>query len=309
MKNLNLFVFLSACVFAFGISEIKAQQLPLSNQYVINKFSLSPSYAGATDYSGVFGSYRRDWVGIEGTPETKVISGNTAIGKNMGVGGSLSSLQAGIFTNLSAMIYFAYHVKFSETSTLGIGLGVGMLENHLDLSKNNESVFDPVLLNTNTTTAMPDASIGITFRHKNLYLGFSAPRLIGVNRPAYKLWPQQLAHIGYTYNINSIWSIDPIAIVYIPKDAPLYFDVTVPVIYQKKIWLTLGMKKMSSAVGLGLCLKSNLLFNYTFEMSKESGFGKGSGGTHEITLGWKFNKNSSDRIKKDKKKPYLNWVN
>ncbi len=310
MKKTQHFFFLLTIVFCLMQQDVSAQQISLSNQYIVNKLSLSPAYAGAGDNFGIFGSYRRDWIGVTGAPETKIISANGNVCKNMGLGGSITSIQAGIFTNLSAMLQYAYHVKFSGTSFLSIGLGLGVLENHLDLS-NNETQIDPTINNMDRTSSMIDISAGILFRHKNLHLGISAPRLRANQRPgkeSYFLWPHRQAHLSYKLAINKIWAIDPIMVVYLPKDAPVFYEVAVPIIYQQKVWLTLAHKKTCNAVGIGTNLKANFVLNYTYEFSGK-GMAQGTG-THEITLGWKMsNKKSGDQTKSDKKKPYLEWIN
>ena len=306
------FFSLLTLVFVLFQQSVTAQQISLSNQYLVNRFSLSPAYAGAGDIFGVYGSYRRDWMGVAGSPETKIISANGLVCKNMGLGGSISSIQAGIFTNLSAMVQYAYHVKFSGSTFLSIGLGLGVLENHADLSNaNNDSQIDPVITNMDRTSSMIDMSAGLLFRHKNLHLGISAPRLRANHRSdkqSYYLWPQRQAHLGYKLAINKTWAIDPIMIVSFPKDAPVFYEVAVPIIYQQKVWLTLTNKKTCNAVGIGTVLKGNFVLNYTYEFSGK-GMAKGNG-THEITLGWKLlNKKISDQPKPDKKKPYLDWIN
>ena len=90
-----------------------AQQLSLSNQYVVNKFWLNPAYAGAGEGFEAFGTFRSEWMNVPGAPETKMISVNGPVCKNMGLGGSVSTLQAGIFTNISANVSYAYHLRLS----------------------------------------------------------------------------------------------------------------------------------------------------------------------------------------------------
>ena len=128
MKKILLpfFVFSIAVIFLPGTAV--SQQLSLSNQYVVNKFSISPAAAGAGDMFEVFGSYRRDWMGIAGAPETKMISANGIIHKNMGLGGNVTSVQAGIFTNLAANLSYAYHVHLSGVHWLSLGVGIGVIE-------------------------------------------------------------------------------------------------------------------------------------------------------------------------------------
>ena len=309
MKTAKNIFFLLTIVICFGPNQLEAQQISLSNQYVINRFALSPAYAGISENTGVFGSYRKDWVGFDGTPRTNFFSANGTISDNMGIGGSITSLQAGIFTNLSAMLYYAYHVQFSGNHNVSFGIGLGLLENHLDLSDySNES--DPVINNLNRNSTAFDASFGILYRNKNLHVGFSSPRLIGTRKGNYLLWPHRQTHIGYKYAFNNTWAIDPMLIVYLPGDAPVYYEMAIPVVYQNKIWLTLAFKKSSRSIGIGAKLKDNLLMNYSFEYSDEEGYGRGSSGIHEISIGWKFNKkNNNDLPKPDNKKPYYEWIN
>ena len=53
----------SVLVFIFGIiSFAKSQQLPVSNQYLVNKYSLSPAFAGFSKHTeGFLGFRQRRW--------------------------------------------------------------------------------------------------------------------------------------------------------------------------------------------------------------------------------------------------------
>ncbi len=288
----------------------EAQQFSLSNQYVVNKFSISPAYAGAGDAFEVFGSYRRDWLGIAGAPETKSINVNGKLCKNMGLGGSVTSLQAGIFTNLSANLNYAYHVHLSATQWLSLGIGVGVVENHLDLSS-KAAQDDPVVMNADRTSNIIDASFGILYHNKNLHIGFAAPRLISgedKDQNLYYLSPQYKGHISYKLTFNTAWAIEPVGIVSLPKNAPAYYEIAVPIMYQQKVWLTPAYKKSSLAIGIGARIFGGFVFNYSYEFSS-TGIASKSSGTHEITIGWKLSpKPKSDEPAKDKKKPYYNWL-
>ncbi|OFX36448.1 MAG: hypothetical protein A2X08_14625 [Bacteroidetes bacterium GWA2_32_17] len=288
-------------------NKVNAQQIFLSNQHIVNKYSLSPAYAGTGELFGVFGSYRRDWMGVSGAPELKVISANGSVCKNMGLGGSISAQQAGIFTNLSAMLSYAYHVKLSGSSFLSFGLGIGILEKHLDLS-NNESINDPYVYTVDRTSSMLDASFGILFRYKNLSFGFGSPRVLSNKESESRfIWTNRQVHLQYKFSFNNTWAVEP-TILYLPKE-PQFAEISLPIIYQQKIWLNLLYKKSSMGIGVGAKLKSNFVFNYTYELYQR-GIASSSGGTHEITLGWKLiNKKNDGQPKPDNKKPYYDWVN
>ncbi len=310
MKKILLpfFVFSIAVIFLPGTAV--SQQLSLSNQYVVNKFSISPAAAGAGDMFEVFGSYRRDWMGIAGAPETKMISANGIIHKNMGLGGNVTSVQAGIFTNLAANLSYAYHVHLSGVHWLSLGVGIGVIENHLDLSS-KAAQDDPVVMNADRTSNMIDANFGIMYHTKNLVVGFAAPRLFSgedKDQNLYYLTPQYKGHIGYKWAINQTWALDPVAIVSLPKNTAAYYEIALPIIYQQKVWITPAYKKSSIALGLGAKLFSSFIFNYSYEFAS-TGIASKSSGTHEITIGWKItSKKKTDEPTPDKKKPYYKWL-
>ena len=47
-----------------------AQQVPLSENYFLDKYSLAPSYAGNYNAKYLFTGFRSDWTGIKGGPKT-----------------------------------------------------------------------------------------------------------------------------------------------------------------------------------------------------------------------------------------------
>ena len=291
-----------------------AQQLSLSNQYVVNKFWLSPAYAGAGNGFEAFGTFRSEWMDVAGAPETKVISANGKICKNMGLGGNVSTLQAGIFTNISANASYAYHMKLTGSQMLSFGLGAGLLESHVDLSS-SDAQNDPVAMNSDVTSLAFDASFGVLYRCKSLHAGFSIPRMLNTKIKdadkvkVYSLGPHYRGHIGYAYSINNDWAIDPIAVISIAENAPAFYEVAVPVIYKQKVWLAPAYKKTSMAVSIGGIPYKNFIVNYAYEFSSKGMMGS-SGGSHEITIGWKMaSKKKSDVPAPDSKKPYYEWLN
>ena len=307
---LSLFLF----NFSFLIFNCSAQQLPLSNQYTINKFSLSPAYAGVGGAFEVFGTYRNDWMNIPGAPETKMISADGLVCKNMGIGGTISSIEAGVFRNQSATFSYAYHLKLGTAQTLSFGLGLGLLESHVDVTSPAAQA-DPVAANNqNVNSLVPDASFGILYRYNNFSAGISLPRMLGSTiknadgKTVYALAPQQSVHLGYKYSFNADWAIDPMLKISMVQNAPLFYEIALPVIYKEKIWFTPIYKKSSMAFGLGGIPYNNFIVQYTYEFSSMGIMGQ-SGGTHEITIGWKmFAKKKSEVPDPDSKKPYYKWI-
>lgn len=293
-----------------------AQQLPLTNQYTINRFSLSPAYAGTGESFQVFGTYRNEWVGIAGAPQTKIITADGLICNNMGLGGSISSVEAGIFRNQSASFTYAYHAKLGSTQTLSFGLSLGLLESHVDVTSPAAQA-DPVAANNqNVNSLVLDGGFGILYRCKNFHAAISLPQMLGSKiknadgNTTYSLAMQQSFDLGYKYAFNPDWTIDPVAKISMVKNAPAFYELAVPVIYKQKVWLVPIYKKTSFAVGIGGMPYSNFIAQYTYEFSSKGMMGQSSG-THEITIGWRMtsSKKKSDAPAPDAKKPYYQWLN
>ena len=49
--------------------ELKAQQLPLYSQYLMNGFMINPAMAGYDGYTAFNLTYRQQWLGFQGAPE------------------------------------------------------------------------------------------------------------------------------------------------------------------------------------------------------------------------------------------------
>src|ERR1035437_851295 len=111
-----------------------AQQLPFSNQYSFNTFTLSPLYAGMNGRSDVSASYCQELVGISGSPIDKTIALNTAIGKNQGLGINLIADQTGVFRNNVSIANYVYHLPVSSESSISFGMNAGMFNNYIDVS-------------------------------------------------------------------------------------------------------------------------------------------------------------------------------
>ena len=291
-----------------------AQQLPLSNQYTINKFSLSPAYAGTGDGFEIFGTYRHDWVGVPGSPLTKFISADGMVCKGMGLGGTISSQEAGIFRNQTASLSYAYHLKLGAAQTLSFGLALGLLDSHVDVAGTSAQA-DPVAANHQGINSLVfNGGFGVLYRCKGFHFGISLPnggtQIKNANGVGvYSFVPQINGSIGYKYSFNNDWTIDPILKISKVYQGGPFYEVAFPIIYKQKVWLAPIYKKTSIAVGIGAVPYKNFIAQYSYEFASMGIMGQSSG-THEITIGWRMPvKKKTDVPAPDSKKPYYQWLN
>lgn len=298
---------------------LKAQQMPLDNQYLINNFALSPAYAGSNGNVESFLMYRRNWVGVKGGPETKMFNINGPVKDNMGLGGTINVDEVGIFNTFSAMLSYSYLLKFNEDNFLRFGASAGAFENHINVSgiKSIGSDDPIVMANQSANKTLFDANFGIAYHFRNLDGGMVVPHLLessisGNSTDLYTLKRQYLFHLSYHYDINKDWQVTPFTLLRKTANSNMFYEFAALVKYQKQLWLGTTYRKGNTiAMTLGGLLHSNIAFNYSYE------FGQGmlgyASGNHEISIGFMIGKNKcalssvfSNEIY-SKKKPYLQW--
>ena len=81
---------------------IFSQQTPITNQYLVNAYSLSPALAGYNRNSELFVGYRKQWTGIPGSPKTSSINLNLPTGRRVWLGGNIVSDETDLFQNFYA---------------------------------------------------------------------------------------------------------------------------------------------------------------------------------------------------------------
>ena len=95
-------------------ASLKAQQVPLSENYFMDRYSLAPSYAGNYNAKYLITGYRSDWSGINGGPRTLRISYNDSFMENSGFGAKIIYDKAGIFSQLYIIGSYSYNLQINN---------------------------------------------------------------------------------------------------------------------------------------------------------------------------------------------------
>ncbi|NLJ08130.1 MAG: PorP/SprF family type IX secretion system membrane protein [Sphingobacteriales bacterium] len=292
MKNIgiSLFFLLVAGTMVFG------QSLPLTNQYLINKYSLSPSYAGSGDLVNIFAGYRNQWTGIKGAPLTRRLSISSPLWPNVGVGGEVISDQAGFFNRLYLSLSYAYHLKLADEHTLSFGLAGKFIEHSIDLTNSViDDINDPIIQNRITQSESAfNAGASLLYQFKGLNIGAASPFIMRNksrynyenNIDQYLLQRHFLFHASYDFIINDNFGIEPFAIFRLTQYAPVNYEFAALFKYKGQYWLGASYRREGAlGISAGLNLNNLMVLNYTYELlgtNKMTGY---SNGTHEINLG------------------------
>ncbi len=292
IKKYLLIVCATAC---FGIAS--AQQLPLTGQYLFNPYAISPSLAGTMGDSEVFFNYRKDWAGFYGSPQTFNMNGYGRIYENMWIGGEIMTDLADIFYRFKAALNYSYRVQMADDQFLTFGLSGMLFQSVVRFDQVNADLNDPLLRDINRITGTDfNAGFGLTYTYSTLNISFGMPILIRT-KDAYLNQSQGrfaferafLFHISDRYQLDGNWQVQPAIAYRKTTNQPGSFDVSSMFIFMDRFWLS-GMYRNSSMIALGVGgeLARGFIMNYSYEIGM-GGINYRSGGSHEITIGYRFN--------------------
>jgi type IX secretion system PorP/SprF family membrane protein len=240
-------VSLSVVVLSIVLFSVKciAQQEQMYTQYMFNKMSLNPGFAGNEKYSSLTGVIREQWNGFPGAPEAQVLSFNMGrIGSRVGFGLNFRRQSIGISKSIGLGGIYAY--KFL--------LGSGTLSMGLEFSVKNLSVdfTDPRLLATqglNDDPAIPNARFnktpinvgtGIYYNTNRFYIGASVPRIINsdLDFDNNNYVSEEVRHLflmgGVAFQINRNLSLTTQSLVKLAEHSPFDLDLSVSATFNEK---------------------------------------------------------------------------
>ena len=278
----------------FSGAILYAQQMPLSENYFLDKYSLSPSYAGNYNTKYLFMGYRSDWSAINGGPKTLRLSYNDALMQNAGYGGKFIYDVAGIFKQIIILGTYSYRVKIAENHFIMFGLSAGFYSNTLDLiDYYNDPKYniDPALLSTNVTSKLKFMSdVSAVYKYKGIEAGFlfsninfgdSKYQEVDVH---YKPLANYQIHASYLYSISEKWDVSPLMILRGGKYIKSQFELACSVVYQKNIWASLLYRDPGIwGVGIGTNIGKGFKIGYNFNIA--SSVAPRFYNNHEISIG------------------------
>jgi type IX secretion system PorP/SprF family membrane protein len=283
-----------------------AQQDPMYTQYMNNPIVVNPAYAGSRGVGNLTGVFRKQWVGINGSPTTSSLSYNAPIRRyDFGVGASLLYDALGPISQTGLYLDYSYHIRFDDKGTLSLGLKGGFnyfCANYSDLKYSGTD--DDINTLENETLFLPNFGVGAYYYTQKLYLGLSVPKLIRNSLVKNENTNDHLSreewHVylmgGYIFNLTENIDFKPSFISRYAVGAPLSLELTATFMLYDKIWLGAMYRVGDSFGGLinwQITPKLNVGYSYDFTRSDLSAYNKGS---HEITLSYVFLRGNGRRI-------------
>jgi type IX secretion system PorP/SprF family membrane protein len=173
-------------VLLLGAQVLWAQQEPMQTQFMFNKLSYNPGYAGSFESPTLTVLNRHQWVGIEGAPNNQVFSFTQPLLSNhFGLGLNLTRQSITINRSISAELSYAYQMALPR-GYLGIGLMVSMRQFRQNWMDDRIITSQPTSVDNGVPDGIqgklvPNFGFGVFYTGPRWYAGASVPRLVANN--------------------------------------------------------------------------------------------------------------------------------
>lgn len=194
------------------VLHVSGQQRPHYTQYILNNYIINPALTGIENYTDIKLSYRNQWVGFPGAPQTIYASVHAPIGKedyrtsatsfdvpgqnprgkaywedytaaepHHGAGASIISYKTGYISRTYATASYAYHIGLSPKLNLSAGFAAGISTITIDARKIElANPVDPATggLSKELRKIKPELNAGLWLYSDRFFAGFAAQQII-----------------------------------------------------------------------------------------------------------------------------------
>lgn len=270
-----------------------------------NPSFFNPAATGTKEYAALTGAFRKQWVGLDGSPTSGGVTYEIPLKKfNMGLGGMVYQDHVGVSNQTNVAAMYSYQIKLNDKNKLSFGVNAGF---DLVNTKYDRLIYwdsnDEVFLNNYVNVFVPHIGLGALYYTKNFYAGISIPRLISINADQFNTInfenaPSLLTHYylsaGYTANLNDDFSLKTNLLVKYVRNVLPQADISVMASYKNVAGLGVAYKSLGFiSAFFQYYYKEAIAIGYAFDFSMNplQGYTKGS---HEIMLQYRFGLNPFD---------------
>lgn len=302
MKLTRIIRYSLATAFIVAGLSATAQQTPLYTMYMWNPLVVNPAYAGAREALTASGTWREQWVGLEGAPSTQVLSVHSPLTNDkIGLGFTVQNDNVGPTNTTGLWGDFAYRLQTTATSKLSFALRAGFGIHQADLrSLEGVDANDPAFDKNVENNLMPNFGFGAWYEGRRGYVGLSSPTVLEnelnsannygsgnddvTNRHYYLM-------AGYVFNLSADSGgvmFKPSAMVRMVEGAPVSFDVSANFLIKDKFWIGGAYRfEDSFAAILSFQFTPHLQAGYSYDFGT-SDLNPYHTGSHELMLTYDF---------------------
>ena len=297
------------------------QQDPQFTQYMFDRLSINPGFAGIDGKICATAIYRQQWAGFGGQPQTILFNAHAPIRAiHGGLGATIYSDKLGFQSNFIGRLSYSFHQPIQNVGVLGIGLSAGMVSvgyNATWIAIDNPTN-DAAIPAASSSQATYDLGFGAYLSGRTYYVGLSATHLTESELTNINLANKRHYFVmaGYDWTIpGTSWAVLPST--RIESDAAsTQVDVSVRGMWNNMVWAGVGYRikdAISPMLGGQFTIpdksgkntdKGTVRIGYSYDLTT-SEIKNYSNGSHEIFVNYCFTIVSVPKIEKSKTVRFL----
>lgn len=303
-----------ACLMVI-VGQVRGQQVPLYSNYFFTPYIYNPAMSGTSGVTEATILHRRQWSGIQGSPETSALALNGSL-NDQKVGYSLYGFadKTDILSRMGFYGNYAYHLRLSESSTLSFGLGAGYINQAIDPSAIRAQDAGDIFTVASPNRGSFDINAGLSLQIADLRIGAAAPQLLSQNieytdnassEVNYNLIRHYVFNAMYDFKFNGDKQIlSPTVMVRAAEmDVPIQIDAGLLFNLVEYGYIGAMFRSDYAVTGnLGVNLTDQLTVGYAYDFSLNE-YGSNFGTSHEFMLTYRFGSNkANDRLENELKR-------
>lgn len=177
---------------------LRAQETFLYREYYLSQFVINPAITGAEYYSVSEISVKKQWLGIQNSPRSFIVSGNTRLGAydfydpkgfvnkgplklkdRVGLGAAIYGDQDGPINFIGLLLSYSYQFPVTDKSRLALGISAtGDFRSVNNSMLNPNQPGDAYLYANNGAHFNPNFNLGVYYRAEDFFAGLSADKIL-----------------------------------------------------------------------------------------------------------------------------------
>lgn len=276
MKNKIIpFVF-----FALFMLKSHAQQDPHYTQYMYNMNVVNPAYAGSKENISMGLLYRKQWVGIDGAPQSGTLSLHSPVGKNVGLGLSVVTDKIGPVEENNIYGDFSYTLNLGGDKRLALGLKSGLTFHKVGLFSDIGNGFVPqpndVVFQENSSNTYFNVGTGLFYYTNDFYVAASVPNMLNAkhlvlhdNGNEYQFGSEKQHFFitgGYVFQLSENMKFKPSFMAKSAFNSPVSIDVSANTLFFDKFEAGVSYRLQDSFGAMfNFAITPNLRIGYAYD--------------------------------------------
>ncbi len=297
MSKISKLLLSSLILFVFTLSAFAQKDIVMS-QYMHNRYALNTAFAGNREVLSAYGTYRKKWLDISGSPSSTFFSIHSPLkNEKIALGVEVYNQQYAVNNQTGFVLSYTYRLRLTQERRLAFSINGGgdfYSANWTKVNTLDTKVVDPVYT-SNESNFTPILGFGSALYSKQFFVGFSIPNFYnytpfmesGTNSFA----PDKANYLltgGYLFKVSNKWHLQPSFMARYNSQLDSFVDINATFIYNNMLWIGSGYRSTNDIVAMvGYQINQQLRFSYSLDytMGEISSF---NNGTHEIAIQYDF---------------------